>query len=34
MRATGWTPKYNDLEYIIRTAWEWEKKLRSRRAAR
>jgi UDP-glucose 4-epimerase len=22
----GWQPKYNDLEYIIRTAWEWEKK--------
>jgi UDP-glucose 4-epimerase len=20
-----WQPKYNDLEYIIRTAWEWEK---------
>ena len=31
MRATGWTPKYNDLEYIIRTAWEWEKKLRANR---
>ena len=24
-QATGWTPKYNDLEYIIRTAWEWER---------
>jgi UDP-glucose 4-epimerase len=23
----GWLPKYNDLEYIINTAWEWEKKL-------
>lgn len=22
----GWEPKHNDLEYIIRTAWEWEKK--------
>lgn len=21
-----WTPKYDDLEYIIRTAWEWERK--------
>ena len=31
MRATGWKPKYNDLEYIIRTAWEWEKKLRANR---
>jgi len=23
----NWNPKYNDLEYIIKTAWEWEKKL-------
>jgi len=22
----GWKPKHDDLEYIIRTAWEWEKK--------
>jgi UDP-glucose 4-epimerase len=22
----GWEPRYDDLEYIIRTAWEWEKK--------
>lgn len=22
----GWQPKHNDLEYIIRTAWEWERK--------
>ncbi|NPV03166.1 MAG: UDP-glucose 4-epimerase GalE [Syntrophaceae bacterium] len=27
MQATGWKPKYNNLEYIIKTAWEWEKKL-------
>jgi UDP-glucose 4-epimerase len=20
-----WHPKYDDLEYIIKTAWEWEK---------
>jgi UDP-glucose 4-epimerase len=26
-RALGWTPQHDDLEYIIRTAWEWEKKL-------
>jgi len=26
-RALGWEPKYNDLEYIIKTAWEWEKKF-------
>ncbi|MBU4038015.1 MAG: UDP-glucose 4-epimerase GalE, partial [Proteobacteria bacterium] len=24
---TGWTPRHDDLEFIIRTAWEWEKKL-------
>ena len=24
---TGWKPKYDNLEYIIKTAWEWEKKL-------
>lgn len=24
----GWEPKYNDLDYIIKTAWEWEKKLK------
>jgi UDP-glucose 4-epimerase len=22
-----WKPKYNDLEYIIKTAWDWEKNL-------
>jgi len=22
-----WTPQYNDLDFIIQTAWEWEKKL-------
>lgn len=22
---TGWTPRYDDLDYIIRTAWDWEK---------
>lgn len=26
-RVLGWTPRYDDLEYIITTAWEWEKKL-------
>jgi len=26
MEATGWKPRCNDLEYIIKTAWEWEKK--------
>jgi UDP-glucose 4-epimerase len=23
-RVLGWTPRYDDLEYIVRTAWEWE----------
>lgn len=27
---TGWTPRYDDLEFIIKTAWEWEKKLKQR----
>jgi len=26
-RITGWTPVHDDLEYIVRTAWEWEKNL-------
>ncbi len=25
----GWKPRYNDLHYIIKTAWEWEKKLKA-----
>jgi UDP-glucose 4-epimerase len=24
--TTGWTPKHDDLEFIIKTAWDWEKK--------
>jgi len=24
----GWTPKYDDLDYLIRTAFAWEKKIR------
>ncbi|MBN1663679.1 MAG: UDP-glucose 4-epimerase GalE [Deltaproteobacteria bacterium] len=24
---TGWQPQYDDLPFIIRTAWDWEKKL-------
>lgn len=27
-RVLGWKPKYNDLELICRTAWEWEKSYR------
>jgi UDP-glucose 4-epimerase len=26
-KTTGWMPKYDDLEFIIKTAWEWERKL-------
>lgn len=26
-RELGWEPRHDDLEYIIRTAWNWEKKL-------
>ncbi len=29
-KELGWKPKYNDLTYIIKTAWEWEKKLKKR----
>jgi UDP-glucose 4-epimerase len=25
-KNTGWTPQYDDLEFIIKTSWEWEKK--------
>jgi UDP-glucose 4-epimerase len=25
-KYTGWKPQYDDLEYIIKTAWMWEKK--------
>ena len=27
---TGWEPRHDDLELIIRTAWEWERKLDQR----
>lgn len=26
----GWKPQFNDINYIIKTAWEWEKKLKGR----
>ena len=25
-KVLGWEPKYDDLEFIIKTAWEWERK--------
>lgn len=28
-RELGWKPRYDDLQYIIKTAWEWEKRLAS-----
>ena len=27
-QLTGWKPQYDDLEMLVRTAWEWEKKER------
>jgi UDP-glucose 4-epimerase len=27
-RLTGWQPRHDDLEFIIRTAWSWERKLK------
>ena len=31
-RNTGWKPRYDDLEFIIDTAWKWELKLKERKA--
>ncbi len=31
-QKTGWSPRHDDLEFIIRTAWEWEKKLSQKTA--
>ena len=28
-RKLAWKPRYDDLEYIIKTAWEWEAKLKA-----
>jgi UDP-glucose 4-epimerase len=30
-RVTAWEPRHDDLEFIIRTAWEWEIRMRERR---
>jgi UDP-glucose 4-epimerase len=27
-KTLGWKPRYDDLDYIVRTAWEWEKKFK------
>jgi UDP-glucose 4-epimerase len=29
-RELGWTPAHDDLDFIVRTAWEWEKKIKRR----
>lgn len=29
-RLLGWQPRHDDLEFILNTAWEWEKKLKAR----
>jgi UDP-glucose 4-epimerase len=28
-QTLDWKPRYDDLEYVIKTAWDWERKLRS-----
>ena len=33
-RELDWKPLYNDLDYIIKTSWEWEKKLKELNAQR
>jgi UDP-glucose 4-epimerase len=25
--TTGWKPAHDDLQFIVKTAWEWERKL-------
>lgn len=32
-RTLGWQPRFDDLEVILRTAWEWEKRLAARSQA-
>ena len=29
IKTMSWKPKYNDLKYILKTAYDWEKKLNS-----
>ena len=31
-RELGWTPRHADLDYILQTAWNWEKRLTERQA--
>jgi len=30
-RLTGWAPEHDDLDFIIRSAWDWEKRLKRKR---
>ena len=30
----GWKPRYNDLDFIVKTAWDWERSLAARRQGR
>ena len=30
-KLLNWQPKYDDLDYIIKTAWQWEKKWQSKK---
>lgn len=30
-KELGWTPSFDDLGYIIKTAWEWEKKIHAKK---
>ena len=30
--ALDWRPRYDDLDYIVRTAWDWEQALARRTA--
>jgi UDP-glucose 4-epimerase len=32
-RALGWSPRYDDLDFIVASALEWERRLRRRNAA-
>jgi UDP-glucose 4-epimerase len=29
-RMLNWKPRYDDLNYIVKTAWEWERKFKGR----
>jgi UDP-glucose 4-epimerase len=29
-KTLGWTPRFDDLDYIVRTAWNWEKKIEAK----